>query len=155
MKGLLVFACLAGCSSDPIDLAGDYTVALTSRDNGCNYAGWTVGNMTTGVDVVITQSGSSATATVNGSAGVVLDAFVGGHVYTGNVDGDSFDLVQHGTKSSTMGNCTYTITSDIVGTLSGDSISGSVKYTDATNGDPSCPMNCLSSQDYNGSRPPK
>jgi len=106
---------------------------------------------------VITQSGTSATATVNGAGGVVLDAFVGGHVFTGAIDGDSYDLVQHGTKSSMMGNCTYTITADIVGHLTGDSISGSVNYTDATNGGTDCAslMGCKSFQDYNGSRPPK
>jgi hypothetical protein len=157
MKGLVVLAVVAGCSSNPVDISGNYTVALTSRDNGCNYPGWTVGGMSTGIPVVITQDGGNATATIGGTAQVLLDSFVGGHTFTGAVDSDSFDLVQHGTQSHTMGNCTYTVTADIVGTLTGDAIAGSVKYTDATNGGTDCATlaGCMSVQDYSGSRPPK
>ena len=41
MKSLVVLGLwvttFSGCASDPAQIAGDYTVGVTNRDNGCNF----------------------------------------------------------------------------------------------------------------------
>lgn len=161
MKGsilLVLLAALGACTSDA-DVAGNYSVALTNRDNGCNLANFNPGAMTSGVSVVITQSGSKVTLTVENLAGLSLIGLLGGggNVYSGNVDGDDFSVESIGTKANNSGNCTYTYNSEISGTLNGDSLVGSIDYRAADNGNSDCTQvhGCLSYQDYNGTRPPR
>ena len=161
MKGSILLALLTvlgACTSDA-DVAGNYTVALTNRDNGCNLGNFNPGNTSTGVGVVITQNGSKITVTVNGLGGVALVALLGanGNVYTGGVDGDDFDVDAIGTRPNNTGNCTYTYNSTISGTLNGDALEGKILYTVADNGNSDCAQvhGCLSYQDYNGTRPPQ
>ena len=155
MRSLIWVIACAACGS-PANVAGDYTVALTNHDNGCNLGNWTVGNMLTNVDVTITQSGDKLTATVGGLAGAALDVGLGGHVYNGHVDGTDVDLDLFGTRSMNSGNCTFTYNSTIIGSLSVDTLSGEIHYTAATNGNPDCAtlQGCLSVQSFNGVRPP-
>lgn len=160
MKGSILLALLAvggACASDA-DVAGNYTVALTSRDNGCNISGWTTGAMSAGIGVTITQNSSKLTLTVGGLAGVYLVGALGadGNVYTGGVDGDDFDTDSIGTRAYNTGNCTYTYNSSISGTLNGDALEGVIEYRAADNGNSDCSQvhDCLSYQDFNGTRPP-
>jgi hypothetical protein len=161
MKGsiLLVLASLLGACTSDAEVAGNYTVALTNRDNGCNLGNFTPGQMSSGVAVTITQSGSKLTVTVEGLAGLSLVGLLGGggNVYAGGVDGDGFSVESIGTKANTSGNCTYTFNSTISGTLSGDSLVGEIDYRAADNGNSDCTQvhGCLSYQDYNGTRPPR
>ena len=139
-------------------MAGNYTIALTNRDNGCNLSNFTSGDQTTGVSVTFTQNGSAVTATVNGAAGAGLQLLLGGgkNVFTGD---DSIDLTSLGTLSKTSGNCTWTFNAEITGDLSGDALTGRIDYRAADNGNPDCTsMNihgCDTYQDFNGTRPPQ
>jgi len=156
MKSLVGLALvLAACGSDA-NVAGNYTIALTNRDNGCNLSNWTVGNQTTGVPVTITQSGSNVTATVMGPAGVVLGAFLGTNAFTGD---NSIDLKALGTVPKTSGNCTWTYNGEITADLAGDALAGRIDYRAADNGNPDCTTmqvhGCDSFQDFNGTRPPQ
>ena len=63
----------AACGTDNVDAAGNYTAAITNKDNGCNFQNWQVGNQSTGIAVTITQSSNNATASVSGVAGAYLD----------------------------------------------------------------------------------
>ena len=155
MRSLIWVIACAACGGTA-NVAGDYTMALTNHDNGCNLGNWTVGDMFTGIPVTITQSGSDVTADVGGLARAALDAGLGGHVYNGNVDGNDVDLNLFGTRSLTQGNCTYTYNSEIAGALSTDTLSGEIHYTAATNNNPDCStiQGCLSVQSFNGIRPP-
>ena len=147
---------MAACGTDDANVAGDYSVSLTYRDNGCNLGGnWTVGNTTT-VQVTMVQSKADVTATVMGLGGVALDALLGAHAYTGKVNGNDLDLTIFGTHNATMGSCSYTINSELIATSHGDIVQGRVEYKSATNGSPDCaPIEgCLSQQDFNGTRPP-
>jgi hypothetical protein len=157
MKRLLLatVAC-AACGSDA-NVAGTYTVASTNRDNGCMFQNWTVGAMSTGIGVEITQSGSNVTASITGGAGLVFDAVLGGHAYTGSVSGSDISLELFGTRSMAKGNCTFTYNSTIDATSHGDAIEGRIEYTPATNGNPDCATinGCVSFQDFNGTRPPR
>lgn len=153
----VLFTCAIGCGGNsPVDVAGNYSVAVTNRDNGCMLANWTVGNSTPNIPVTITQSGANATATITGVVGLFVSAGLGSNVYTGTVDGASLDLELLGTRSQTMGNCTFTYNSAIAATLDGDVLEGRVEYRVAGNGNPDCTVfdNCLSYQDFNGTRPP-
>lgn len=157
MKRLVLLAVLASCSSDPAQIGGTYTVGVTNRDNACNFPNWTVGAMTSGVSVDITQSGENATANVTGGTGVVLDFAFGSSAFTGTVSGDSIDLKLQGTRVQTTGNCTYTYDGEILGTATGDILTGRINYTPATNGHTDCASvdGCLTYQEFNGSRPPQ
>jgi hypothetical protein len=159
MKRLVLLAlALGACGTDPVQLAGNYTVGVTNRDNGCNLANWTVGAMTSGVTVAITQNGSTATADLTGGVGALFDFAFGSSTFTGTVDGTMFTLDLQGTRPQTAGNCTYTYDGQIIGASNGDIITGRINYTAADNGHTDCTsMNihgCVTYQDYNGSRPP-
>jgi hypothetical protein len=150
-------AILAGCSSSPVDASGNYTVATTNGHNDCNIAAWTVGQQTTGIPVTVTQQHANASADVMGASAVLLDLLLGGHVFTGTVDGNSLDLKLTGTRPNTLGNCTYTLNGEIQASLSGDALSGRINYTGAGNGNSDCAsiQGCVSFEEFNGSRPPR
>lgn len=150
-------AALVGCSTDPAQIAGDYTVGITNRDNGCNFANWTVGGMTAGVDVKVAQSGSNVTADVTGGVGAVLDFAFGASAFTGSINGNELDLKLEGTRVQQTGTCTYTYNGEIIATAKGDILTGRINYTPATNGNSACASvaGCLTYQEFNGSRPPQ
>lgn len=161
MKSLVILgvliAALMGCASDPAQIAGDYTVGVTNRDNGCNFANWTVGNMTAGVDVKIAESGKNVTADVTGGVGAVLDFAFGSSSFTGTIYGNELDLTLEGTRVQQTGTCTYTYNGQILATANGDTMTGRINYTPATNGNSDCTAvsGCLTYQEFNGSRPPQ
>jgi len=153
----LACAAAGGCSNDPVDAAGNYTVAITNGDNGCGFDQWTVGDQATGIGMVITQDGGDAQATVQGVAGAYLDLVLGAHVFVGSVDGNDLDMKIIGTRSASAGACTYTVTANLSASLSGDALSGTIDYVTVTNHSPECGAreNCASQQLFNGTRPPQ
>ncbi|MBA3458383.1 MAG: hypothetical protein H0T46_00355 [Deltaproteobacteria bacterium] len=162
MKGwILAVAALghAACSGADADVAGNYTIALTNGENGCNFANWTVGSTASGISMVATQDGSKLTVTIEGIARIYLEGLLGGggNVFSGTVDGDDMSVESIGTRSNTSGNCTYTYNSKISGTLDGDVLRGRIEYRAADNGNSDCTTvhGCLTFQEYNGTRPPQ
>lgn len=147
--------CVAGCSSGDANAAGDYTVTLTDGDNGCNLPNFTNGATSTAT-VTLTQGGNDVTAVVTGVAGLALDIGLGGHSFTGKINGSDLDLHLFGTRSNTSGNCTYTLNATIRATVSGANLGGQIDYTSATNGNPDCSTidKCDSFQDLSGTRAP-
>lgn len=154
---LLAASALTACSDDPADISGEYTANLTARDNGCNLAGWTEGNTATAIPVTITQTGADASADIGGLSRVALDLALGGHIFNGEVDISSFELRLVGTRALSMGNCAYTLDGELAGKLNGDSISGRLNFTAATNDNPDCATlkACVSFQEFAASRPPR
>jgi hypothetical protein len=157
----LAIAVLAACGGgDPADVAGDYSISLTNRENGCEFDNWQEGNTATNVPVVITQGGEGeedqATAVVNGVAGTYLDLVLGSRTYTGEVSGSHLELTLFGTTQGTQGNCSYNVNSIIDADLDGDVIEGDLLYHTQTNGSPECGVleGCESRQEFNGTRPP-
>jgi hypothetical protein len=155
MKSLALLALLTACSS-PADVAGDYTIAVTSRDNGCMIQNWMVGAQSTGVTVTIEQSGENATVMVTGGGGLVLGGLLGTNSFSGKVSSDGFDVTAVGTAAKQTGNCTYTYNSTISASASGDTLTGRIDYRAADNGNSDCATvhGCDSYQDFNGTRPP-
>jgi hypothetical protein len=138
------------------DVEGNYTVAVTNRDNGCNLQNWTVGDQTSGIGVTINQEGSDVSAQVDGAFGGLLNLTLGSSLYTGDISGDSLLLKLFGNRSQNMGNCAFTFNSVIDAEANGDSLAGRIEYTAAGNGNPDCASidGCVTFQDFNGSRPP-
>ena len=155
---LLILVVAGACSSTPpANVAGQYTVAVTNRDNGCNLQNWTVGQSAANIQVAITQNGSTADATVQGAVGGYLDIILGAHDFTGNIDGHHLSLTLFGTRTSNSGNCTWTYNANLEADLSGDILTGTIDYQPKTNGNPDCTAtqnSCKSTQDFNGTRPP-
>ena len=147
---------LAGCS-EPADVAGDYSMAITNGQNGCNFDNWTMGDSSTDIGVTITQNEDIASAEVRGLVGGFLSLWLGSNLFRGEVSGSSLALTLFGTTSRTQGSCSYTINSELDATLDGDLLHGRLYYHSSTNGSPDCGVleGCVSVQDFNGTRPPR
>ncbi len=153
---LLSSLLLASCGSPaPANVAGNYSLNFTNNNNGCNYANWTNGGMST-VAVVITQNGSAVQAVVQGVVAIYLDATFGSHTFSGTVDGNLLSLTLQGSNGGKQGNCVYTVNAQLAATVSSDFLTGTITYTDATNNNSDCAtlQGCQSQQTFNGSRPP-
>jgi hypothetical protein len=157
MKRLILLVSLAACGGDPVDAEGTYTLSVTNKENGCNFANWTVGDTATNIQAVINQEGSHANADVMGGTRAVLDFILGDHIFSGDVDGNELDLVILGTRSVTMGNCTLTVDSNLLAELDGDVLTGHIDYHYHGNGNSDCAPydGCTTTQDMNGTRPPQ
>jgi len=157
-KTAFILALLAGaCGSDtPANVAGTYTLALTVEQNQCGILNNDAGTTSTGATVVVTQDGSNVTAQVQGAAGLGLSLIAGSDTFTGKVSDHSLDLSIIGTVAGSSGTCAFTRNAHLVGKLEGDSLSGSVTYTYATNNAPDCGTRetCQDIQLFDGARPP-
>lgn len=153
---LVLIPLVAGCSDDPADIEGDYSVAVTNGDNGCALDNWTEGESAQNIAVTITQDGDSASAEVGGITGGVLDLWLGGRVFTGTVDGNDLNLTLTGDNSLSEGNCAYTFDAVLDGSIAGDVITGEIRYEAQTNGGTDCGAltGCATVQAFNGTRPP-
>jgi hypothetical protein len=157
MKRLILLAALVGCGDDPVDAEGMYTVSVTNRENGCQFANWTAGDSAAGIQVTINQEGSTANADVMGATRVYLDLILGSHIFNGDIRGDELDLEILGTRSAAMGNCTLTVDAQLLATLDGDVLTGRINYRYHGNGNTDCAAydGCISFQEMNGTRPPQ
>src|SRR5688572_21901898 len=78
-----------GCTDDPADVAGVYTVAVTNGQNGCDWENFTPGATAQGITMTVTQSGSSVSADFAGTGtGVLLELVLASSEFEGTVDGD-------------------------------------------------------------------
>jgi hypothetical protein len=156
LVALLATLAPLGCGGEDADVAGNYTIAVTSRQNGCELDNWMEGDTASGITATITQSGSAVTATLDGLVGAYYNAVFGSASFTGTVDGDDLELQIIGTRSATEGNCTYTFNAILNATIDGDTLTGTIDYQAATNDQPDCAAleGCTSTQDFNGTRPP-
>jgi len=152
---LALLACACG-SDSPSNVAGTYSLSLTVQQNQCGIIGGSVGDSSSGVGVVVTQTGSQASGQVQGVAGLALALAMGSDTFTGNVAGNSLGLSISGTMAGSSGTCAFTRNAHLAATLSGDVLTGSVTYTFATNKTADCGTRdtCKDIQVFNGTRPP-
>ncbi len=146
-----------GCSSNPVDVSGTYTIAVTDEANGCNLMNFNQGDSSSNIPVVVTQTGSTMDAKITGGVGAYVTAVLGSSDFSGGVDGSTLNATLFGTRSSTSGGCSYTFNAILDGDLAGDALTGTITYTPKTNGSPDCSSieGCTSVQNFNGTRPPK
>ena len=131
------FLVAAACGGDA-NVEGNYTMAVTNGENGCTIANWTVGQQSTNIPVTVRQEGGDVSAEVGGVAGIGLGLLLSQNLFTGSVDGDDIDLKIIGSTSFKSGECSYTYTADLRGTLEGDALSGDILYRAERNGHPDC-----------------
>ena len=156
-KTLLAILLACGCSSEaPANVAGTYTLSLTVKQTECGILGGTVGDSSSGVQIVVTQNGAEVSAQVQGVAGLALAIAMGSDTFTGKVAGNSIDVSIDGTMAGSSGTCAYTRNAHFEAELSGDVLVGTVTYTYATNKTADCGGKdaCQDIQAMNGTRPP-
>ena len=157
MKRLALLLWLAACSSNPVDVSGDYSIQLTDGSNGCMFSNFTTGATTMDISTTVTQNGTAVSAAVGGIGAVALDALLGSATFVGTLDGDTLSLAMTGTHSAGSGGCAYTMNAALDATYANNAISGTVSYTSDTNNSPDCGTitGCVTTQEVSGSRPPK
>ncbi len=159
MRKAALFVLLAlACSSDsPADAAGTYTLSLTVEQTACGILAGQVGDSSSGVGMVVTQSGADVSGQVQGLGGLALALAMGTDTFTGKVSGDALDLAIDGTMAGSAGTCAFTRNARMQATLSGDVLTGTVTYTFATNRTADCGVRdtCKDVQRFNGTRPPQ
>ncbi len=151
---------LAACGGDDAptaDVAGDFTIAITSGANGCNFENWDEGASTSGIRMTLAEDEMGVTATVDGLSALFLDLLQGSHTFAGDVDGSNLLLEIFGTREQTLDGCTHFVNSTLDAKLNGDILIGTLSYTVADNGAPECAAfaGCASVQSFNGTRPPQ
>lgn len=152
----ILLACACG-SKSPADATGTYTLSLTVQQNACGILGGAEGDSSTGVEIVVTQTGSDANAQVKSIAGLALAVAMGSDTFTGKVAGNNLDLWIEGTMPGSTGTCAYTRNAHLEATLTGDVLQGTVTYSYATNRTADCGSldTCQDIQLLNGVRPPQ
>jgi hypothetical protein len=148
---------MAGCSSDPADVAGNYELQVTNGVDGCEL-GLEPGANPDNISLEVTQNGESANGDINGLiADVFLTRWLGSSLFTGSVDGDHATLTRQGNISSSRDGCSYFVNAVIEADLEGDLLTGEIHYSTATNGSPDCGtlQGCETVQAFNGTRPPR
>src|SRR5271155_1188176 len=121
---LAAAAVVTSCSgssfaSGPANIGGNYSVSITSGDNGCEFPNWTSGAMTQNIEVAITQNGTTASATVSGLVAILFDVALGTAQFQGSVQGDTFTLTDIGSNAAKDGDCSYTLKATLSGTAVG------------------------------------
>jgi len=156
IRALLVLAAslAMGCAS--ADVAGNYTVNLTNGDNGCSFMNWTVGDTTSGIPIVVTQSEDQVQLDIGGAGGTLLDVGLGSSIFNGTVGGSTVTAALIGSTRANQGMCSYTITIDLDANVNGDFMEGELSWRPVTNMHPDCGVleMCRNIQSFNGSRPP-
>ncbi len=167
----VVSACLlVACGSDddsknptppaetPADIAGDYTVELTSGHNDCATMdmNWTEGAVSEGVPFSITQDGVHISAETMGASAIAFLLLTGSIAFEGEIHASHFVLVNTGTKAYDYEGCGYTIDATVEGDLDGDTITGTLVYTPMIGDSPACEdYTCRAEQTFTGTRPAK
>ncbi len=144
----------AGCA--PADVAGNYSLAVTNGENGCEVDGWTVGESNANVPAVITQTDGDAQVEVQGVSGAFLNLVVGSNRFVGGVGGDRITADLIGDNSGREGERSFTWTIELDATVTGDVIEGELLWRPVTNAHPDCGRleMCRNRQAFNGTRPP-
>lgn len=158
---LVAMLALCACGDDrPVNVAGDYALNLTNDANTCDLPGLNDGGSST-IDFTIEQDGNAVTGTVTSAGifgpGAVLRSLLGSSDFEGRVDEDSILMEIVGDRAFMDGNCAYTLNARFSAIANGDFIQGKVEYTRVDNGNPDCMAlaNCVTTQRFNGSRPPQ
>jgi hypothetical protein len=162
LTALLATAVLpgAGCggSDDPVNVAGTYALSIVNGVNGCMFDDWNSGD-TAQASITVTQDTSDprkVTVRVDDLLGLFVAAVLGSQNFVGEVEGRTINARLVG-REATIGACTETLNADFVGALSGDALTGNLRYSFQTNGNAACGghLDCVNTQNFNGTRPPQ
>jgi hypothetical protein len=156
---LLPLLVLGGCGSGDeftADVAGSYTIAITSGASSCPFDNWKEGTEASGIGFAITQDGQKTHGTLDGLAKIFFLAWFGSADFDGTIKGNALTLTNYGQIPKQEGNCSFTYNATLQGSQTGDTIEGTITYSTKTNGNPDCSaVECSATQRFSGSRPPK
>jgi hypothetical protein len=141
----------------PADVEGQYSVAVTNRDNGCAFESFDDGATATNIPLTVTQDGSNLSAKIGGLTGTAFSLLVGVDTLQGQIQGNELSLAIVGTATQTQGECSFSIDVHAEATASGDALQGTLEYVPDTAEGAQCAalVGCSTYQDFAGSRPPR
>jgi hypothetical protein len=154
--GLSAIGCGGDDSPPPADVHGNYTLTVTNGPSSCPLQNWNQNAITPNIPFNVVQNGSSVTADVGGLGAAFLSVYCGNSHLEGQVVGSELQLHLAGTRSLSSGSCAFTIDANIVATVQGDAINGSIGYVPNTNSSTDCAavQSCSARMNFNGTRPP-
>ena len=95
---------LVGCSSDSsfqasANVAGNYTVAVTYGDDGCQIGStdWVPGKSVSDIPFLVEQQDKNLSGTLQGLPALGLLAVIGTNKFQGTATGNDFDITAFGT----------------------------------------------------------
>ena len=154
----IVFGCGGGnkFESAPADVDGEYSVALTNRENGCEFQDWEVGGQTTAVPLTIEQKDEEVTGQVTSFAGLVLWALTGNATFRGTAGPSSVTMEIQGNVRHREGACEFWVDATLEAEVSGETLSGTITYEKRPLPGADCSLSpgCSSIQAFNATRPP-
>lgn len=144
-------------SPGPADVSGTYSVSVTTQSNTCQVEGFKVGDMVQDVPLVIVQEGAMVDGRLQGVPAVFFELALGSNAFTGSVQGQNLSMTTFGTRSHSVGSCTFTLEAQIAAGLDRDVIRGDVRYRPHSNGHADCAVieGCSIVQQLVGIRPPR
>jgi hypothetical protein len=157
VAALALGACSSSSTPSPatVNLDGEYTGNIVNGKSSCP-GNWQVGESTQ-VSVNAMQDGNDVSLDVTGGTGLYIQVALGASTFNGTVAGSSVNATLHGTASTTLGNCTFSWQATFAGSLSDDTLNGTVTYTPKTNGASDCTAHqvegCSEVQSFDGVRP--
>jgi hypothetical protein len=142
----LATACSAASTTGVGNYKGTYQLWLVGGSNGCALAGVAEGQSTSKIPLVVTQDSvvpQNMTATLGGSAGMLMSTLVGTNLLTGTLGGSQVTLTPGPLDggmppSGSKGNCTFTTSVVISLNFAGDTVQGTIVYGDNTNSGSDC-----------------
>jgi hypothetical protein len=78
------------------------------QQNQCGILNGAMGDTSSGAQVVVSQTGSQASAQVQGIAGTLFVFAMGSDTFTDTVSGTSLDMSINGTMAGSSGTCAFT-----------------------------------------------
>jgi hypothetical protein len=143
-------------SAPPADFAGRYSVSVTNTDNACGYDNWRIGESSQNLTFDVAQGAGEISGDLRGLAGFYF-ALLGIGTLKGTVTGANASMSAVGTNSIKKGGCAYFVKATASLTLTGNTVNGTMTYTNQTNGAAECGIlaTCSSQQSVAGNRSPK
>jgi hypothetical protein len=149
---LCLFA-LTGCSSNDLDqevlvnVAGSWGGTVRNESNSCP-GQFNVGE-TTSIELLITQDGPKVSMKLQGGVGFLVSLALGTDTFQGMLTGDKLDASLIGSRELTEGTCKYSYTANLLGTVAGQRMTGTVIYKpNARSGDCSAIASCSRVQSF-------
>ena len=120
------------------DVAGTYDLTIRNADNGCQFENWEEDGTATDIGLQVSQTERELHGQLVGVGGGVVAVLIGTAEFEGGVAGNDVTLEGFSGYVRQEGNCTYNLRVTLNGTLNGNVMSGTLRYTFATNDAPDC-----------------
>jgi hypothetical protein len=143
--------CSAASTTNVNQYQGNYTLTLVDGANTCALAGLAEGQSQTSIPLSVVQNQftpQDMEVTLGGSAGTLMASLVGTSVLVGTLGGSQVTLtpgpIDGSTPMGAKGMCTFQTSVSVSLNFGGDTVQGTIVYSDVTNGASECGLlrNC-------------